>query len=51
MSNIIVKVVDIDHPLDPVLLTDETQTGLGILIFQCEQLLTELKDAEAAIDD
>ena len=51
MSNVVVKLVDLHHPGYSVDLSELTQTCLGTLIFQSEQLLEELKDAEAAVDD
>jgi len=51
MSNVVVKVVNTQHPKEEINLADLTQTGLGVLIYQCELLLDELKDAEAIIDD
>ena len=51
MSNIIIKIVDTQHPDDMVSLEDLTEIGLGVLIFQCNQLLEKLRDAEAAIQE
>ena len=51
MSLPTVKVVDIQHNNTEVFLENLTQTCLGSLIWECEQLLDKLKDAEAIIED
>jgi hypothetical protein len=47
----VIRIVDIQHDSERVELEDLTQTGLGILIYDCEQLLENLKDAYDNIED
>lgn len=47
MSLPAIKVVDVQHNNEIIDLDDLTHTALGSLIFECEQLLDELKDAAA----
>ena len=51
MSLMAIRVVDIQHNHKITELTELTRTCLGSLIWECEQLLGELKDAEAIADD
>ena len=51
MSLPAIRVIDVQNNNEPVELEDLTQTGLGSLIYECEQLLDKLRDAEAAIED
>ncbi len=51
MSLPAIRVIDIQNENEVVNLDDLTQTALGSLIFECESLLDDLKDAEAAIGD
>ncbi len=50
MSMPAIVIVDV-HNNKVIELTDLTQTALGSLIVECEGLLDELKDAEAAVED
>ena len=49
MSMPAIVIVDVNNKV--IELTDLTQTALGSLIVECEGLLDELKDAEAAVED
>ena len=49
MSLPAIRVVDIQHDNERIELEDLTQTGLGCLIYECEQLLDVLKDAYYAV--
>jgi len=51
MSLPTIRIVDVQHNDERVELEDLTQTALGSLIYECEQLLEKLKDTEAAKDD
>ncbi len=52
MSLPAIKIVDVQHNDKAVDLEDLTETALGSLIFECEQLLDEIKDAHRnAIDE
>ena len=54
MTDLRVMVVDKDSntgKLSPTDLDELTQTGLGQMIYQCENLLSELQDLEASIED
>lgn len=46
-----IRIVDVQNNNEIVDLRELTQTALGSLIFECEQLLTEIKDAEADAQD
>ena len=46
MSLPTIIIVDIQHNNEKVWLEDLTQTALGSLIYECERLLDELKDAK-----
>ncbi len=47
MSLVSIKVIDRQHNNKIVDLSELTQTCLGSLVWECEQLLDEIKDAEA----
>ena len=47
----VIKVVDILNNNEPIEINELTQTGLGALIYECERLLDELKDAMAKVKD
>ena len=49
MSLLLVKIVDIQHDDEFVDIDDLTQTGLEILIHDCERLIEKLEDARANI--
>ena len=51
MSSPAIRIVDVQHNDERVELEDLTQTGLGSLIYECEQLLETLKDAYADCED
>lgn len=46
-----IQIVDVQNKNEVVELEELTQTGLGALIYECEQLLEEIKDLEANVDD
>ena len=48
MSLPAIRVVDVQHDNKVMELEDLTETALGSLIWECEQLLDELKDAHRA---
>ena len=51
MSLPAIKIVDVQHDNEVIMLEDLTQTALGSLIWECEALLDDLKDAEANCED
>ena len=51
MSLPAIRIVDVQHNDERVVLEDLTQTGLGCLISECEQLLDNLKDAYYAVEE
>ncbi len=51
MSLPAIRIVDVQHNNKVVDMAGMTQTALGSLVFECEQLLSDLKDAEAIAED
>jgi len=51
MSLPAIRIVDVQHNNEFVGVEDLTRTALGSLIFECERLLDELKDAEANAEE
>ena len=46
-----IMIVDVQHDNEPVEIEELTHTGIGTLIFECEQLLEQLKDAAETAED
>ena len=51
MSLPAIRIVDVLHDNEIMDMADLTQTALGSLIFECNEFLDELKDAEANAKD
>lgn len=45
MSFPAIRIVDLHHDNEVIELSDLTETALGSLIYECERLLDEIKDA------
>jgi len=44
-------IVDVQHDNKRVDIDDLTDVGLGCLIYECKELLTELEDKRAELED
>jgi len=51
MSLPTIMIVDVQHNNERVEIEELTHTGIGSLIYECEQLLEKLRDAAESTED